>query len=347
MTHFSDDPSRESPTRTDEPQFRIGAVSTMAGLPVSTLRVWEARYGAFTPAKSSGQHRLYSQSDMQKAVLLKQLTDGGVGISTIARLDAPALQSLLLQTRGPELARAQRKLEARELSLMVVGVGMASRIASQKFTLKFVDHTIRVCGVFFDLDEACSATLSEKPDLLVIKLHTLQDAERQQMERLMATHGIRQAIVVYHYGPEAVAETLRLSGITVRREPVSDYELSDLISSVLLVDAGTSPVSTAGVSSPPHHGSTIPARKYSDETLARIAGISTNVLCECPRHVAELISQLASFEQYSQECLVRHADDAHLHGYLRSISGAARALFERALEMVAEHEGITLDKMVS
>ena len=91
----------------------------------------------------------------------------------------------------------------------------------------------------------------------------------------------------------------------------------------------------------------IPARKYSDETLARIAGISTNVLCECPRHVAELISQLASFEQYSQECLVRHADDAHLHGYLRSISGAARALFERALEMVAEHEGIALDKLAS
>jgi hypothetical protein len=58
--------------------------------------------------------------------------------------------------------------------------------------------------------------------------------------------------------------------------------------------------------------------------------------------VAELISQLASFEQYSQECLHRSSEDAHLHAHLASVSGSARALFERALEMVAEHEGIVL-----
>lgn len=339
MPRVSDQLSRESPYRAGEPLLRIGAVSTMAGVPVSTLRVWEARYSAFTPTKSSGQHRLYCQSDVQKAGLLKQLTDNGVGISTIARLDVPSLQALLLQTRRPALASTQRKLEARQLTLMVVGAGMASRIAAPKFTLKFVDHTLRVCGVFADLAEAGVATLSEKPDLLLVKLQSLQDTEREQIERLMSAHAMRQAIVIYHYGPESVAETLRLSGLTVRREPVSDYELSDLISSALLVDATTIEKAAAA------NGSAIPARKYSDETLARVAGISTNVLCECPRHVAELIGQLASFEQYSQDCLVRHADDAHLHGYLRTISGAARALFERALEMVAEHEGIALGKI--
>jgi hypothetical protein len=124
-------------------------------------------------------------------------------------------------------------------------------------------------------------------------------------------------------------------GLLVRREPLSDYELSDLISSVLLVDTAHS----MGAAGP---AALIPARKYSDETLARVAGISTNILCECPRHVAELIAQLASFEQYSQECLNSSTEDAHLHAYLRSISGSARALFERALEMVAEHEGISL-----
>ncbi|MBC7446396.1 MAG: hypothetical protein H7273_13155, partial [Polaromonas sp.] len=34
--------------------------------------------------------------------------------------------------------------------------------------------------------------------------------------------------------------------------------------------------------------------------------------------------------------------DAHLHAYLHAISGSARALFERALDMVAEHEQIAL-----
>ena len=85
------------------------------------------------------------------------------------------------------------------------------------------------------------------------------------------------------------------------------------------------------------------SRRYSDETLVRVAGISTNVLCECPRHVAEIISQLASFEQYSQECLNKNSEDAHLHAYLHAISGTARSLFEDALEKIAKHEGIDLN----
>jgi hypothetical protein len=71
---------------------------------------------------------------------------------------------------------------------------------------------------------------------------------------------------------------------------------------------------------------------------------ASNVLCECPRHVAELISQLASFEQYSQECLNKSTDDAHLHAFLCHISGSARALFENALEKIAHHEGIDLNE---
>lgn len=69
------------------------------------------------------------------------------------------------------------------------------------------------------------------------------------------------------------------------------------------------------------------------------------MLCECPRHVAELIAQLASFEQYSQDCLNNSLEDAHLHARLSAVSGSARALFEQALEMVAQHEGIALDRL--
>jgi hypothetical protein len=58
--------------------------------------------------------------------------------------------------------------------------------------------------------------------------------------------------------------------------------------------------------------------------------------------VAELIAQLASFETYSQECLNKNTEDAHLHSYLRAISGSARSLFENALEKIAQHEGIDL-----
>jgi ribosomal protein RSM22 (predicted rRNA methylase) len=129
---------------------------------------------------------------------------------------------------------------------------------------------------------------------------------------------------------------MRAHGMIVRREPLSDYELAELINSVLVVDASQQLSETST-------SATIPARKYSDQVLKKISGISTNVLCECPRHVAEIIAQLASFEQYSQECLNKSTEDAHLHAYLSSVSGSARALFEQALEKVARHEGINLN----
>lgn len=316
------------------PHYRIGAVAKLSGVPVTTLRVWEIRYGAFAPSKSGGKHRLYSQADALKAGQLKQLSDAGHGISAIANLDVASLGRLLAQQQAA-VASEHQPAAGHEVAMAVVGRGIASRITAPKFTLQFLTHSIQVTDVFEDLAEVSLATFSDQPKILLIKVNTLNDSVREQIETLLASHSFFQTIVVYNYGQELVVESLKVLGLLVRREPLSDYELSDLISSVLLVDAAHS-IGAAGPAA------LIPVRKYSDETLARVAGISTNILCECPRHVAELIAQLASFEQYSQECLNNSAEDAHLHAYLRSISGSARALFERALEMVAEHEGISL-----
>jgi len=146
-----------------------------------------------------------------------------------------------------------------------------------------------------------------------------------------------QVIVLYNFGQEKVIESLKLSGMLVRREPIPDSELADFINSVLLIDTTKN---TSALTA----GTVIPQRKFSDKTLMRVAGISTNVLCECPKHVAEIITQLTSFEQYSHDCLNKSSEDAHLHAYLSSVSGSARALFESALEMVAKHEGIDLSE---
>jgi hypothetical protein len=139
---------------------------------------------------------------------------------------------------------------------------------------------------------------------------------------------------------QATKDAAQMAGIKVRREPISNAELGELINSVLWLDhtAEASDVQRSGL---------VPPRKYSDATLQQVANSPNQVLCECPRHVAELISQLASFEQYSQECLNKSAEDAHLHAYLSSVSGSARALFEKALEMVAQHENITLPQIPS
>ena len=50
---------------------RIGSVSRLANVPVSTLRIWESRYGAFAPDKTEGRHRLYDEADVLRASLLR------------------------------------------------------------------------------------------------------------------------------------------------------------------------------------------------------------------------------------------------------------------------------------
>ena len=314
---------------------RIGAISALSGVPVSTLRVWEVRHGAFTPAKSEGRHRLYSDEDALRASLIRQLTDSGHSISTLAKLPATQLNELLHQQRNAGQRSRPAAAPQSAITVAVVGVGMAARMASGQLGLGLSDKPIQITEILEDLDEAAKAPMSSRPQVLVVRVNSLHVLAGNDIQRLVHAHPFQQAIVLYNFGQEPVIQSMKECGMIVRREPISDSDLADLINSVRVVNTESG---TAGLTS----GMLIPPRKYDDIELMRVAGISTNVLCECPKHVAEIITQLASFEQYSRECLNTSTEDAHLHSYLSTVSGSARALFESALEMVAKHEGIDL-----
>lgn len=322
------------PVESKNHNYRIGTISKLAGIPVPTLRVWESRYAAFTPFKTEGQHRLYGEEDLLRATLIKQLCDAGHGISTIAHLNAQALSQLHHKHRSGKALEVS-PAPAHHVAMTIVGLGLARRIEAKKFALNLLGSSVEVTDIFADLDAAQAAPFEKPADILLIKVNTLHEIVVRDINVVKEKNKATQVIVIYNFGRDQVAHAMRAAGALVRREPISDYELAELIRSVLTVEANHTLREVAP-------SAMIPARKYSDETLARVAGISTNVLCECPKHVAEIIAQLASFEQYSQECLSKSTEDAHLHAYLTSVSGSARALFEHALEKVAQHEGIEL-----
>ena len=327
------------PTSTPtSPSYRIGAVSQTTGIPVSTLRIWEKRYQAFSPIKSPGNHRIFDESDVSKALLLKQLSQQGHAISSIAGVGLAQLRQISSQSVRSKAHRpANSAGEKPTTFLAVVGIAMANRIESKKFNLLVQDNPLKVSHVFPNLEDALTDEIPMKARVLLVKVNSLQAPIQVTLQALKKKHRFEQTLVVYNFATEAMVQALKLAGIVVRREPISDAELADLLQSVLFVDATRA--QEFGTS-----GSVITARKFSDITLSRVASISTNVLCECPRHVAELISQLASFEEYSQDCLNKSPRDAHLHSYLQSISGSARCLFENALEKIALHEGIDLNE---
>lgn len=103
----ADDPTQH------EPRYRSGAVARMLRMPVATLRVWERRYQVSQPQLSPSGQRLYSAAQVQRLAQLKQLTDLGHAIGSLARLDMAQLRQVvdthartLSQTAGSAVAEA-------------------------------------------------------------------------------------------------------------------------------------------------------------------------------------------------------------------------------------------------
>jgi DNA-binding transcriptional MerR regulator len=307
------------------PRLRSGTAARLAGVPVATLRVWERRYGVVAAPKTTTGQRLYSGHDVQRLRLIKQLTERGHAIGTIAALGLPALEAL---AAGELMAAAPLAAATNAQRTWVVGRAAAHKLQAAGVT------PLRVCQ---DLDEAearaTAPAAGEATDILLVQLNSLQPLAASRVRALAQRLQAKAVVVLYAFGAEAVADALRAAGAAVRREPATGRELAALM--------GATPAATlaapAAAPLPP-----VEPRRFSDEALAALAELPSSVACECPRHMAEIVMQLAGFERYSAECLSRSPADAALHRHLGEVAGAARTLFERAVERLVAEEGLVL-----
>ena len=316
--------------------YRIGAVSKLSGVPVPTLRVWQTRYNAFSPATSAGLHRLYVEQDLRKAALLKTLTGQGHGIRLIAGLTPPQLQELL-QT-GDQLTRTHalpKTADPHPLQWAVIGHALAERLQSADFQTAPTGALLSLQQVWADLDTALSQSHPHSVDVLLVSVNTLNSAKAEQIVAVQRM--ARQTVVLYGFGQKEAIASLTRAGCKVHRETLNDAALADILRSARppLPDIAEAFQKAFG---------TAPPRQFSDAVLQRVANIPSQVLCECPRHVAELIGQLGRFEDYSQDCLQQSPKDQALHQRLHTMAATARALLEQALQMVADHENISLQE---
>lgn len=80
-------------------RYPIRAVSKLTGISVDTLRAWERRYAVVEPERDE-RGRLYSEADVERLKLLRQLVEQGHAIGRVAALTSDELRAL--QTRGPD-----------------------------------------------------------------------------------------------------------------------------------------------------------------------------------------------------------------------------------------------------
>ena len=59
-------------------KYRIQTVAEMTGVPASTLRTWEQRYGFPTPDRTASAYRVYSDDDIREIMRVRELCDRAI-----------------------------------------------------------------------------------------------------------------------------------------------------------------------------------------------------------------------------------------------------------------------------
>lgn len=332
----------QMPADESTPRYRSGAVARMIQMPVSTLRVWERRYGVAQPALSASGHRLYSAIDVRRLAQLKQLTDTGHAIGSIATLNEEDLRQVA-STHATSLTLRQGHRPARmdPWRIIVVGQGLARRL-QRPALIQRVGRPLHVVHVYDDLARITATQPGEVVDALLLLAPQVGVGTLGQLQAAMTVSGAKQGAMLYGFGATSICDAIADAGFFVLREAQDDRALAVWLRGLSDVRSKEIRDSDGYPAWMPMMAGEIAPRRYDDAALTDFAGLSSTIACECPRHVAELLMQLSHFEAYSADCESQSPADASLHGYLRKVAGTARALFESALERVAIEEGLML-----
>ncbi|MBW2425980.1 MAG: MerR family transcriptional regulator, partial [Deltaproteobacteria bacterium] len=330
----------------------IGTVSTLTDLDPHTIRAWERRYEAIKPARTETGRRRYDDRTVERLQLLKALVDCSEAIGTIAHLADDELRARLEKLADLEGQRtrsssvAETHLGKRSLALLAPSLSAqlrANAVALADLELVLSEH---------DEKEFIEAARRQICDVVVVELDALETTAPLGFVRsCQSLPGSPLVVVLYHFAQRSSLARLAQAGAKLVQSPVRLEQLRRTILDRLMIEqvrerrgrpASTtgSPGASAVAARASENSREAPVRRFDDEQLARLFEISAGIACECPNHLASLVSALAAFEAYSAACESRDEADAALHRHLAQGTGEARARLETLLFELCEHEGI-------
>lgn len=299
--------------------YRSGVAARLAGLSPETLRVWERRYEVSGAERSARGQRLYSAEQVDRLRMLKQLVDQGHAIGGLVRMSDEHLHELA------GVSHAQPQADG-PITLGVIGSTLAKRIAASG--LEGLDITVQYrCN---QLDQTALQTPDSKVEVLVIEQSELHESAIPLIVSAGQACGAA-VVVLYRFCASATIRTLRAHGCLVARVPTDISELILLCQSAL-----------AGDRLPPEQAPPMHHPRFDENALLAMMGANSGLTCECPKHLADVLLTVGSFERYSSQCASRNDDDARLHKALQHAAAQARSILEVAMEKLARAEGLSL-----
>lgn len=304
--------------------YSIGAAANLTGVAPSTLRTWERRYAALEPTRTSGGGRRYSESDIERIQMLRTLTEAGEAISVAAELDGETLRQRVQALRGGHHPNPD---PTGPVHAILLHGRFAAQLAASGET-----------GIVVRADARSAIQLArwegEAPDLLLADLELLGSEPEATLERVLEATGAAQAVVEYTFARRAVLSALVDQGARVVRGPLSATDLAQLVRG----QGRAKPQPPSPVPSPTEP---IPHR-FDTVQLARLRELNPELPCECPNHMATLVTSLVAFEDYSRRCADQSPADAEFHRHLGLSTGRARTILESLLFELCEHDGLAV-----
>jgi DNA-binding transcriptional MerR regulator len=316
--------------------FGIGAVSRLTGIPLDTLRAWERRYSLVNPERTPDNKRLYTPADLARLRLIKKLVDQGHAISTVAPLSEEALSELMQAHLVPPPGFASGQVRWRALAY---GDSLPFWLRQWKNETAFLD----LLGSHQTFAEFENAAMTQKPEILLVEMPVLRQERLAQLRELMDRSAPKRTVVVYTFGMGNLLEELSRQGVYTLRSPVTVWQLQQ----VCRTEPGNQSEGPIVLNDSEGLNEQIPPRRFDSEALVSIANVTTKIQCECPQHLADLLSRLNAFEAYSADCENRNEQDAALHEHLQQATARARLILEDALDYLIQCEEIELDCLAS
>ena len=309
--------------------YKIGAIARLTGITPVTIRMWQTRYDAVKPVRTEGKQRLYTENDLTKLSLLKELTEQGDSIGMIAGLSVDELKKRLNELeakRGPKRNPSNQS----PIKVAILGYGIpqltSAQVSSYTAPLELVGQ--------FNPENALSEDINAcNPDLLIFQIASLQPDSLDFIHQAITLSGAIGACVVYAFGPKKVVRNLTTDTILPLRAPINVQELT-LAANHLVGFADRPQIHE-------EDGENVQQRRYSDSQLWEIVNQPNAIKCECPQHLSHILFSLNNFESYMKDCENRNTKDAEVHQYLHKVAAKSRACLEKAMDKLVEHENIT------
>lgn len=306
------------------PLYGIGTIARLTGLKPDTLRVWERRYGLGASHKSETGRRQYTQGNLDHLQLVSALVKGGARIGEIASAERKTLEMLLRQQRGP---RSESPVKTKPRAL-AVGESLCEWLDGHQGCLSNVDA--RLARMDFAVFDERMLESVEDSDVIVVECLTLSRAAVERLKALRSGGADARVIVCYRFGNEHWLQELQDQDIVTMEFPPEPGRLAFEIAHSAVkaeVDVGARDLGELV---------TAKERQFGGTELAAARRLKSSLECECPRHIADLIEALASFEEYSASCSVDNWKDAAVHACIYAYTGQARHLMEQAMQSVLE-----------